>query len=1087
MDMRLAENLNQLRLSKSGITSELSRVDAIPDPILVIGLGGTGVTALSKVKNAVYRRFNLPCDSATGHIKDKPENIEYLGLDTDEHIVYDEDKNSGRSVELNTSTEFLRIYTPAVPRMLANRAGLPHTITEWLSPNLSPNDFEQGANGIRQMGRLALFLRITDVVNMIERKLNSVLQGKKGNLYVFILSGISGGTGGGTFIDIPYIIRCVAQQLGALDRLKIIGYLFLPDVNMKENKADFVQSNGFAALKELDYWMTEHGQPYVQEYTKHYAHNTVSAPYDYCYLVSSIDKNNILLNDPKRSCMEIVSENLVQFISKGRVQNTTFTLPAFLSNLDQSKLNIFTGIKPPFQANYEYFILGASSYEIPIEQMMNYAAYILMERIKVIYENEPGPGDISAFIEKLGLGHEDLMDRYFTEGLSLLDGWQQNPYYSVENAGKTDLLERQLTKEIRAFLDRFQDSKNRNNVKEALRDMKERTRKELDQLFINPEKGPIFVNRLLMSTVGDCVIRRIDQLIQHAEEEQKNKENERHIHKEVAASLFPKTRSSIFNFNRKSNWEKYVQAKIDEYKAALKAKVIHDLILPMYEELVIDLRGLYTGKYQVWVDILKRLGDVFKSNAEIVSSLKTNQTAAVEVSTWSVLDPQDWITEIGDLLNEKSRERVLQITREFLTDLQKNTVHWIDNQSQEAVRLLSNFVSNTFSDMALKSLETYLQGKHGNMTFEDIVSLELGPKLQRGSAPIFHMDNIVTASLNDFPTHFTVSIPENCEKLHRAFLKYIEKAEVKGTSEQVARSEVKHCIYWVNTSIGVPLFAYSRLRSLENIYEYRAPNDPGIHLREEWRAFPSPFPDRADPANRMDRNQEKRGLFMRALEMGMIIQNNHIKPKYTIKELPPITVENRSGILEMPLRLIPIFQSIDMESAEDNFLRVPSYSEIVRRQLKEIEQVDQEIAGLEKMMQEEKLKRERLNDLILALVSETLYWAGPKLLYCNTPNVETWPPLVDKLEHEDFYLIAFDTYRRKNDYQIQRFVRTDREKRDQMEPSRIKQRLVELKEEFAVIKTHFNHRKREGKSVNEKYLAFLTEALDRVNFLNSVY
>jgi len=370
MDMRLAGNLNQLRLNKSGITSDLSRVDAIPDPILVIGLGGTGVTALSKVKNAVYRRFNLPRDSANGHYKDKPENIEYLGLDPDEHIVYDDDKNSGRSIELNTSTEFLRICTPAVPRMLANRAGLPRTITDWLSPNLSPNDFDQGANGIRQMGRLALFLRITDVVNMIERKLNSVLQGKKGNLYVFILSGVSGGTGGGTFIDIPYIVRCVAQQLGALDRLKTIGYLFLPDVNMKENKADFVQSNGFAALKELDYWMTDHGQPFVQEYTNNYSHNSVATPYDYCYLISSIDKNNILLTDHKSTCMEIVSENLVHFISKGKVQNTTFTLPAFLSNLDQIKLNIFSGMKPPFQANYEYFILGASSYEIPIEQMM---------------------------------------------------------------------------------------------------------------------------------------------------------------------------------------------------------------------------------------------------------------------------------------------------------------------------------------------------------------------------------------------------------------------------------------------------------------------------------------------------------------------------------------------------------------------------------------------------------------------------------------------------------------------------------------------------------------------------------------------
>ncbi|MDR3541553.1 MAG: tubulin-like doman-containing protein [Desulfosporosinus sp.] len=1084
--MRLAENLNQLRLNKSGITSDLSRVDAIPDPILVIGMGGTGVTALSKVKNAVYRRFNLPRDSVTGYYKDKPENIEYLGLDTDEHIVYDDDKYSGRSIELNPSTEFLRIYTPAVPRMLTNRAGLPHTITDWLSPNLSPNDFDQGANGIRQMGRLALFLRITDVVNMIERKLNSVLQGKKGNLYVFILSGVSGGTGGGMIIDIPYIVRCVAQQLGALDRLKTIGYLFLPDVNMKENKADFVQSNGFAALKELDYWMTDHGQPYVQEYTKNYSHSSVATPYDYCYLISSIDKNNILLTDSKSNCMEIVSENLVHFISKGKVQNTTFTLPAFLSNLDQIKLNIFSGMKPPFQANYEYFILGASSYEIPIEQMMNYAAYILMERIKVIYENDLGEGDIGAFVDKVELTHEDLIDRYFANGLSLLAEWQQNPYYSAENAGKIDL-DGQLTKEIRAFLDHVQDSKNSENAKEATKDLKRRIRKELNQLFVNPEKGPIFVNQLLFSPGEDCVLRRIDQLRQEAEQEQKNLESERQIRKESAANLFSKTLPALLNFGRKTNWEKYVQAKIKEYKAVLKAKVISDLILPMYEELTNELRGLNTGIYQVWVDILKQLHKVLKANAEIVTSMKNTKHAKVEVSTWSVLDPQDWSKEINSMLNEKSRAQVLQITQEFLTDLQKNSVFWIDNQGKEAVRILSNFVSNKFSEVALKSLETHLQEKYGNMTFEEIVTLEIGPKLHSGSALIFHMDNTVTASLNDFPTHFTVSIPENCEKLYSAFLNYVEKAEVKGTSEQVASSEVKHSIYWVNTSIGVPLFAYSRLRSLEAVYEYRAPNDPGIHLRDEWRAFPSPFPDKADPANRRDRNRDLRELFRRALDNGIIVEDSKVKPKFKIKQLPAVTVQNRSRILDMPVQLIPIFQSIDLESAEDNFLRVPSYSELVKRQLDEIEQVDRELERREKISQEEKMKRERMNDFILSLVSGTLYWAGPKLLYRNDPDAEAWSPLVDKLEHEDFYLLAFDNYRGKKEHQIQRFVCTDKAKRDLMEASRIKQRLVELKAEFTKIKTYFDQKKLNGKAVDEKYLDFLTDALDRVNFLTSVY
>ena len=123
----------------------------------------------------------------------------------------------------------------------------------------------------------------------------------------------------------------------------------------------------------------------------------------------------------------------------------------------------------------------------------------------------------------------------------------------------------------------------------------------------------------------------------------------------------------------------------------------------------------------------------------------------------------------------------------------------------------------------------------------------------------------------------------------------------------------------------------------------------------------------------------------------------------------------------------------------------------------------------------------------MALVSGTLYWVGPKLLFRNDPYAEAWPPLVDKLEHEDFYLVAFNSYCKKNEHQIQKLVGTDRAKRDQMDVGKLKERLVELKEEFTRLKVHFDNKKLEGKAVDEKYLAFLTEALDRVYFLTSVY
>lgn len=60
------EHIQQLDVSLGGgIISDKIRVDTIDNPMLIIGLGGTGIDALLRLKYQINRRFKLPEDPFT--------------------------------------------------------------------------------------------------------------------------------------------------------------------------------------------------------------------------------------------------------------------------------------------------------------------------------------------------------------------------------------------------------------------------------------------------------------------------------------------------------------------------------------------------------------------------------------------------------------------------------------------------------------------------------------------------------------------------------------------------------------------------------------------------------------------------------------------------------------------------------------------------------------------------------------------------------------------------------------------------------------------------------------------------------------
>jgi hypothetical protein len=148
------EHIQQLDVSLGGgIVSDKIRVDTIDNPMLVIGIGGTGIDALLRLKYQVNRRFKLPADPVSKKKKEKPNNIEFLAFETNEQDRFKKYQGIG----LDPVSEFVLLSNAEIGSLLQNRSTLPSYITDWLSPELLITDGIAGASGVRQAGRLLLF------------------------------------------------------------------------------------------------------------------------------------------------------------------------------------------------------------------------------------------------------------------------------------------------------------------------------------------------------------------------------------------------------------------------------------------------------------------------------------------------------------------------------------------------------------------------------------------------------------------------------------------------------------------------------------------------------------------------------------------------------------------------------------------------------------------------------------------------------------------------------------------------------------------------------------------------------------------
>ncbi|MCL2203365.1 MAG: tubulin-like doman-containing protein [Defluviitaleaceae bacterium] len=851
-----------------GITTLSTKSEVIDKPILVVGLGGTGVESLIRVKKAINRHFRLPAPVAGQRPPDKPAQIEYLGIDSDETLL----NLKYMDISFNED-EFVLLENANLTSIYKNRETVfKYSTHDWIADNLRLQQVRHGAGGIRQAGRFLLAINTNRVLGVLADKINRLIANRNANdlLYVFVLVGCAGGTGSGVFIDIPYMIRQLAVQKGF--ETENIGMIFLPDVTLSDSMIDGsaalnIKANGFAALKELDYLMSIEQTGEFFEHT--YAEleiKTNRPPYDLCHLVSAKDEMGKLIPQAKNYCMNVAAETVINFIaSEEVVDGQSYTINSYLSNIENNKAAFLTTHQQKQPVNYIYNIVGAASAQLPVEFLINFLTANMFAELVPMMEKSPGAESAQLALEAMKIDLPSL-ERALADGKPRIRDFRQ--YDKTVLGQRPDIIEEAVKKELSRIKEHY-DFRAAQIAESFISALGEKSH-ILTQYFTDFELGPYYTTRLLDDMQDNSIPRLIDRL-------RKRDIQAKREHRDSVAALEIKRQAAIDRFNQRglfSGFTKNQQAanlvKSNEaYLRAMDKNAGYDAIERVYETVQAALLDYREQQISTYCELLTTLRELF----EKFRTLRHADVTRSETFTRNLAEPQEFCeffeAEADPTLAIDYKAALKRLLTEMLKD---NT--WQPGTDHKIVENLNKFVTAQFQGVMYKSLDYYLvmMAKHKNIPAESYIHEKIFA-LAEAAKVMFPMNHVPSGLHITFPPYTYLSVPANAPQVRAT------AQSVSGRISSIKYSRMVNRLYMLNLKIAVALYGYKELNEYEAVYEASLNKIPGLHLYESehknWRNLPSPNYDKlwtADYENNRERarNDRIRSVFDRAVEKNLI-------------------------------------------------------------------------------------------------------------------------------------------------------------------------------------------------------------------------
>ena len=401
-------------------------------PTLLIGLGGTGKEVLRRLRRMFYEKYRvagLPI-------------MEYLWFDTDirnESLSGETPDELDRLIDLAISQKIDgRVQPGELAGYRRNKNAYPH-IWNWLPRELDAlpdNAITQGAGQIRSFGRLAFFhhyARIRNAINTLGRKVTAQEASEDMNrrypdytvdnstLEIITVSSLGGGTGSGCFIDVGFLCRSLFP---ASTRTAFLTMPTVFDGVVGPTGVEAVHANGFAALKELEYFMQPRFSATTDEDTSEYSphefnwdgtpQQVEAPPFSTVYM---LDKENI---DEFTDTFQMIAEFLLLDFDKtgfaAQKRSVRSNMEQYLQDMATFRSGNDGSYVQYFPCRYASF--GLSQIELNQPRLANAAAnrcaQYLVELI-IAKDNRIPQGfddaDVKPRMEQMGLTKELFLQR----------------------------------------------------------------------------------------------------------------------------------------------------------------------------------------------------------------------------------------------------------------------------------------------------------------------------------------------------------------------------------------------------------------------------------------------------------------------------------------------------------------------------------------------------------------------------------------------------------------------------------------------------------------------------------------------------
>lgn len=250
-------------------------------PTLFIGLGGIGCQIVAQIDDLLT--------------KEDKEYVSLVGIDTD-GATFTKYRDKHRDMVLvQTSDEYqVKDYLDRHPECKS-----------WFPDQkiLQLRKMSTGAGQVRALSRLTCYAsaangKFQPILNEITRirRINS--NTINSGLTVVFVGSITGGTGAGLFIQMPFFIRKHILTKAGLNSCVVRGMFIGPDITEEVQDYDFnkqaVRVNGYTCLKELNAFYLhhemddEHASNLNVDFFDNTNKSTENVPYDYMYLFEKV-------------------------------------------------------------------------------------------------------------------------------------------------------------------------------------------------------------------------------------------------------------------------------------------------------------------------------------------------------------------------------------------------------------------------------------------------------------------------------------------------------------------------------------------------------------------------------------------------------------------------------------------------------------------------------------------------------------------------------------------------------------------------------------------------------------------------------